>query len=108
MSHFRIAVHITPRRGILDPQGKTVAGALHTLGFASVTDVHVGRYIIVELDAADRSDAERQTREMCEKLLANPVIEDFEIADVRHPDAREATPRHPDASGGSAFSAGRH
>ena len=79
MSHFRIAVHITPRRGILDPQGKTVAGALHTLGFASVTDVHVGRYIIVELDAADRADAERQTREMCEKLLANPVIEDFEI-----------------------------
>ena len=100
MSHFRIAVHITPRRGILDPQGKTVAGALHTLGFTSVTDVHVGRYIIVEMDAADRSDAERQTREMCEKLLANPVIEDFEIADVRHPDGREA-------AGGPASLAGR-
>jgi len=99
MSHFRIAVHITPRRGILDPQGKTVAGALHTLGFASVTDVRVGRYIIVELDATDQSDAERQTREMCEKLLANPVIEDFEIV-AHHPDGREA-------AGGPASLAGR-
>jgi phosphoribosylformylglycinamidine synthase len=100
MSHFRIAVHITPRRGILDPQGKTVAGALHTLGFTSVTDVHVGRYIIVELDAADQAEAERQTREMCEKLLANPVIEDFEIASA-HAGARGA-------GGGPALSAGRH
>ena len=104
MSHFRIAVHITPRRGILDPQGKTVAGALHTLGFASVTDVHVGRYIIVEIDAADQNDAERQTREMCEKLLANPVIEDFEIASG-HPDATLSAAK---GSGGPAFSAGRH
>jgi phosphoribosylformylglycinamidine synthase PurS subunit len=82
MSRFRIAVHITPRRGILDPQGKTVAGALHSLGFASVHDVHVGRYVVVELDANSRQDAERSTREMCERLLANPVIEDFEIASV--------------------------
>ena len=83
MSHFRIAVHITPRRGILDPQGKTVTGALHTLGFTAVSDVHVGRYIVVELEAADRNEAEQKTREMCERLLANPVIEDFEIAGVR-------------------------
>lgn len=82
MNRFRIAVHITPRRGILDPQGKTVAGALHSLGFAAVHDVHIGRYVVVELDAASRQDAERSTREMCERLLANPVIEDFEIASV--------------------------
>ena len=82
MSHFRIAVHITPRRGILDPQGKTVTGALHTLGFTTVSDVHVGRYIVVELEANDRKEAEEKTREMCERLLANPVIEDFEIAGV--------------------------
>ena len=82
MTRFRIAVHITPRRGILDPQGKTVAGALHTLGFAAVRDVHVGRYLIVELDASDRADAEASTREMCERLLANPVTEDYEIASV--------------------------
>jgi phosphoribosylformylglycinamidine synthase subunit PurS len=82
MSHFRIAVHITPRRGILDPQGKTVAGALHSLGFASVQDVHIGRYIVVEVDAATAQAGEASAREMCERLLANPVTEDFAIATV--------------------------
>lgn len=82
MNRFRIAVHITPRRGILDPQGKTVADALHSLGFPDVRDVHVGRHIVVELDANDKQAAERSTREMCERLLANPVTEDFEIASV--------------------------
>ena len=83
MSQFRVAVHITPRRGILDPQGRTVAEALHSLGFASVRDVHIGRHIIVELDAGDREAAEQSTREMCDRLLANPVTEDFEIENVR-------------------------
>jgi phosphoribosylformylglycinamidine synthase len=82
MTRFRVAVHITPRRGILDPQGKTVADALHTLGFGAVRDVHVGRHVVVELEASDKPAAERSTRDMCEKLLANPVTEDFEIARV--------------------------
>ncbi len=82
MSRFRVAVHIVPRRGILDPQGKAVADALHTLGFRAVQDVHVGRHVIVEMDAADNAAAERATRDMCQKLLANPVTEDFEIASV--------------------------
>ena len=82
MSRFRVAVHIVPRRGILDPQGKAVADALHTLGFGAVRDVHVGRHIVVEMDAGDPPAAERSAREMCERLLANPVTEDFEIASV--------------------------
>jgi phosphoribosylformylglycinamidine synthase len=82
MSRFRVAVHIVPRRGLLDPQGKAVTDALRTLGFAAVQDVHVGRHIVVEMDAADGSAAERSTRDMCKKLLANPVIEDFEISSV--------------------------
>lgn len=82
MNRYRVAVHITPRRGILDPQGRTVADALHTLGFAAVRDVHVGRHVVVEVDAADRAAAEQATRDMCERLLANPVTEDFEIASV--------------------------
>jgi len=82
MSRYRIAVHITPRRGILDPQGRTVADALHTLGFVAVRDVHVGRHVVVELDAGTAQEAERSTREMCDRLLANPVTEDFEIAAV--------------------------
>lgn len=84
MNRFRVAVHITPRRGILDPQGKAVTDALHTLGFHAVNDVHVGRHIVVEMNAADRQAAERSTRDMCERLLANPVTEDFEIASVNN------------------------
>lgn len=83
MSSFRVALHIVPRRGILDPQGKAVADALHTLGFKSVEDVHVGRHVVVELKASDSKTAEQQARAMCEKLLANPVTEDFEVAEVR-------------------------
>ena len=82
MKRFRVAVHITPRRGILDPQGKAVADALHTLGFPNVGDVRVGRHIMIDASADDRAGAERDVRAMCEKLLANPVTEDFEIAGV--------------------------
>lgn len=77
---YRIAVHIVPRAGLLDPQGNTVTGALHSLGFRHVRSVHVGRHIIVETEAADALAAETSVQEMCEKLLANPVTEDFEIA----------------------------
>jgi len=84
MAKFRIAVHITPRKGLLDPQGKAVTDALHTLGFQSVTSVHVGRYIIIESDAYDAITAEEAVTEMCKKLLANPVTEDFEIESAVH------------------------
>ena len=79
MSAFRVSVHITPRRGILDPQGKAVQGALHSLGFSGVTEVHIGRYVVVETEAENARAAEADVREMCKRLLANPVIEDFEI-----------------------------
>jgi phosphoribosylformylglycinamidine synthase len=82
MTRFRVALHIVPRRGLLDPQGKAVADALHTLGFKSVQDVHVGRHLVVEMEARSASDAEQDARAMCEKLLANPVTEDFEISTV--------------------------
>ena len=82
MSRFRVAVHIVPRRGILDPQGKAVADALHSLGFHDVKDCHVGRHIILDVDAADAKAADGNVRAMCQKLLANPVTEDFEIASV--------------------------
>jgi phosphoribosylformylglycinamidine synthase PurS subunit len=82
MSAFRVAIHVVPRRGLLDPQGKAVADALHTLGFAGVSSVHVGRHFVVEVEAPDEATARRTTREMCERLLANPVTEDFEIAAV--------------------------
>ncbi|MBW7934722.1 MAG: phosphoribosylformylglycinamidine synthase subunit PurS [Gemmatimonadaceae bacterium] len=82
MKPFRVTVHIVPRKGLLDPQGKAVADALHTLGFQGVVDVHVGRHLIIETAAADAAAAESSVREMCSRLLANPVTEDFEIAGV--------------------------
>jgi phosphoribosylformylglycinamidine synthase PurS subunit len=85
MTTFKVALHIVPRRGLLDPQGKAVADALHTLGFKSVADVHVGRHVVLELDARSAADAEKEVRAMCERLLANPVTEDFEIAAVNAP-----------------------
>ena len=82
MSRYRLAIHIVPRRGILDPQGTAVAHALHSLGFAQVGDVRVGRHVVVDADASSPEDAQSAARAMCEKLLANPVTEDFEIASV--------------------------
>ena len=79
MKKWRVSVHITPRRGILDPQGKAVEGALHSLGFSGVRDVHVGRHIIIENEAPSADDAKSAVKSMCERLLANPVTEDFEI-----------------------------
>jgi phosphoribosylformylglycinamidine synthase PurS subunit len=82
MSLFRVAVHIVPRRGLLDPQGKAVAEALHTLGFTGVRETRIGRFIVLEVEATDAMDADASVREMCERLLANPVTEDFEIEGV--------------------------
>jgi len=69
----RARVLIRPKAGILDPQGKAVERALPALGFAGVANVHVGR--LIELDVPDAA----LLPEMCEKLLANPLIEDYEI-----------------------------
>jgi phosphoribosylformylglycinamidine synthase len=80
---YRVSVHITPRKGILDPQGKAVEGALHSLGFGDVRDVHVGRHIVIETEAPDEERAKDSVRSMCERLLANPVTEDFEIESAR-------------------------
>ena len=80
MKRYRLAVHIVPRAGLLDPQGNTVTEALHSLGFSAVRSVHIGRHLVVEMDAADALEAEETVKRMCERLLANPVTEDFEIA----------------------------
>ncbi|MEO6444978.1 MAG: phosphoribosylformylglycinamidine synthase subunit PurS [Gemmatimonadaceae bacterium] len=82
MTRYRVAVHIVPRKGILDPQGRTVADALHALGFGAVHDVHVGRHLVLELDGDTEAAASASVRTMCDKLLANPVTEDYEIAGV--------------------------
>ncbi|HEX4210485.1 MAG TPA: phosphoribosylformylglycinamidine synthase subunit PurS [Candidatus Binataceae bacterium] len=70
-------IYVTPRKGILDPQGRAVEGALRSLGLAGVDRVHVGRYIVVEFDAPTRAAAEELVSKMCRELLANPNIEDY-------------------------------
>lgn len=82
MSRFRIEIRITPRKGILDPQGKAIHHALHSLGWDQVDDVRVGKAIHVELDADDLDAARAEAEAMCRKLLANPVTEDFEVYQV--------------------------
>ena len=74
---MKAKVFVTLKRGVLDPQGKAVAHGLQSLGFAGVEDVRIGKYLELTLGAGPREDAERRVREMCEKLLANTVIEDF-------------------------------
>jgi len=66
--------------GVLDVQGKAVAGALHDLGFGGVDDARVGKVIELSLNGMDRATAEAEVKEMCEKLLANTVIESYRIA----------------------------
>jgi phosphoribosylformylglycinamidine synthase subunit PurS len=73
----RIKVFVTPRWGILDPQGRAVEVALANLGFAGISDVHLGRYIVLTLEAPSIGAAEETVRKICEQLLANPTIEDY-------------------------------
>ncbi|MEE8369194.1 MAG: phosphoribosylformylglycinamidine synthase subunit PurS [Dehalococcoidia bacterium] len=70
-------IYVTLKPTVNDPQGLTIRGALHSLGFADVESVRAGKYLEVSLAAKDRKKAEKQLTEMCRKLLANPVIEDY-------------------------------
>ena len=74
---MQVKVFVTPRKGILDPQGRAVEHSLQSLGFAGVSGVKIGRYITLEVTAASSDDARAQVKKMCEQLLANPLIEDF-------------------------------
>jgi phosphoribosylformylglycinamidine synthase subunit PurS len=80
---MRIKIFVSLRSGVLDPQGKAIERSLHTLGYGEVQDVRMGKYLELKIEAASRKAAETRIREMCDKLLANPVIEDyrFEIED---------------------------
>jgi len=70
-------VYVTPKEGVLDPQGKAVQHSLHALGYPEVGDVRIGKYMQLRLVDVSRDSAEARVREMCERLLANRVIEDY-------------------------------
>ena len=76
---MKAKVHITLKAGVLDPQGRAIAHALATLGFDDVQDVRQGKYIELDLPEGDPAAARERVKAMCEKLLANTVIEDFVV-----------------------------
>ncbi len=70
-------VYVTLKPTVNDPQGLTIKGGLHTLGFKQVTSVRAGKYMEIKLDSDDLEQAKQQVTQMCQKLLANPVIEKY-------------------------------
>ena len=79
MASFLARVYVSLKPTVNDPQGLTIRGALHSLGFAEVDSVRAGKYMELHLDAKDKKTAEEQVNAMCDKLLANPVIEEYRV-----------------------------
>ncbi len=90
MSRFRLEVLVTPRPGLLDPQGKAVHHALNSLGWDEVAEVRVGKAIHVDVDASSEDEARDKVEAMCRKLLANPVTEDYQVSVVGTLEGAEA------------------
>src|SRR5437016_6344542 len=74
---MKAKIIITPKKAVVDPQGKTVQGALEHMGYKGVGAVHVGKYLEIELADGDKESARQQIDEACHKILSNPVIEDY-------------------------------
>jgi len=74
---MKAKITITPKQAVLDPQGKAVQNALAQMGYNSISAVHVGKYLEIELTGADREAARKQIDDACHKILSNPVIEDY-------------------------------
>lgn len=74
---LKATVYVTIKKSVLDPQGVAVQGALHSVGFQEVESLRIGKYMELTLDTNNRAEAEGRLKEMCEKLLANTVIEDY-------------------------------
>lgn len=86
---FSAHITISLRPSILDPQGKAVQHAAGQLGFSGVRGVRMGKHAVVEIEAASRQEAERHAVQLAEKLLANPVMEDFAV-EIREPETTSA------------------
>ena len=74
---MKAKIHVTLKQGILDPQGKAIEHALDSLGFKNTGNVRVGKYMEVDVDEKDKAKAEAEVKQMCEKLLANTIIEEY-------------------------------
>jgi phosphoribosylformylglycinamidine synthase len=81
---MRVKIYVSLKHGVLDPQGKAIERSLHSLGYSEVRDVRMGKYLEIEIAETASAGAEARVREMCDKLLANPVIEDYRFEIVDH------------------------
>ncbi len=79
---MKARVFVTLKSGVLDPQGQAVQKTLGRLGFEEVRDVRIGKYVVIELDESDPARARERVGEMCERLIANTVIEDYQVEEV--------------------------
>lgn len=80
MSRFRVEIRVMPRPGLLDPEGKAIQNALHSLEYEQVHEVRAGKVLSLIVEASSSEEARDGAEAMCRRLLANPVTEDFEIA----------------------------
>jgi len=76
---MKVRVTVMVKKGVLDPQGKTILGSLHQLGYKEVTDVKVGKILELSLPKMGKAQLEKKVKEMCDRLLANTIIEDYEF-----------------------------
>ena len=76
---MKAKIIITPKKAVVDPQGKAVQNALEQMGYTGINAVHVGKYLEIELNGAERETARRRLDEACHKFLSNPVIEDYKL-----------------------------
>jgi len=76
---MKAKIIITPKKAVLDPQGITVRNALEQMGYSGIGDVHVGKYLEIELGNGDPETARKQIEEACHRLRSNPVIEDYHL-----------------------------
>lgn len=76
---FKAEIDVMPLKALLDPQGKAVSSTMKNIGLASIENVRIGKHVTLEVEASDKHDAEKQVKEACQKLLANPIMESFEF-----------------------------
>jgi len=80
MTKFKAEINVMPLKVLLDPQGKAVTGSMKNIGLPEIENVRIGKHISLEIDASDKETAQKKAETACKKLLANPIMEYFEIA----------------------------
>ncbi|MGP8200564.1 MAG: phosphoribosylformylglycinamidine synthase subunit PurS [Limisphaerales bacterium] len=78
-ANMKATIIVTPKKAVLDPQGKSVQNALEHMGYQGIGEVHVGKYLEIELPGADKESWRKQIDDACHKILSNPVIEDYKF-----------------------------